>query len=94
LVPDCANWISGNDPENGAHPAHGPIPAATAIPPALLYTIPEVMALLKLGKTQVFDEMRRGRIQSVTVGRARRVPAQSLTAYVALLIHEAQESAA
>jgi excisionase family DNA binding protein len=68
----------------------------TTIPPvptALLYTIPEVMTLLRLSKTQVFDELRRGRIQSVKVGRARRVPAQCLTDFVALLIRESQEAA-
>lgn len=78
-----------------------PVPDAattevTTIPPvpaALLYTIPEVMALLRLSKTQVFDELRRGRIQSVKVGRARRVPAQCLNDFVALLIRESQEAA-
>jgi excisionase family DNA binding protein len=68
----------------------------TTIPPvpaALLSTVPEVMALLRLSKTQVFDELRRGRIQSVKVGRARRVPAQCLTDFVALLIRESQEAA-
>jgi excisionase family DNA binding protein len=60
---------------------------------ALLYTIPEVMKLLRLGKTQIFDELRRGRIRSVKVGRARRVPAFCLDEFVALLMHEAEEAA-
>jgi excisionase family DNA binding protein len=69
------------------------VPTITPIPAALLYTIPEVMTLLRLSKTQVFDEIRRGRLGSVKVGRARRVPAECLTQFVALLIHEAQEAA-
>jgi excisionase family DNA binding protein len=69
------------------------VPTSPAVPAALLYKIPEVMTLLRLSKTQVFEEIRRGRIQAVKVGRARRVPAQSLTEYVALLIEEAQEVA-
>ncbi|MEV5751703.1 helix-turn-helix domain-containing protein [Actinoallomurus sp. NPDC052308] len=69
------------------------VPTIPAVPAALLHTIPEVMTLLRLSKTQIFEEIRRGRIQSVKVGRARRVPAQSLTAFVALLIEEAQEVA-
>ena len=69
------------------------VPTTPAVPAALLYTIPDVMTLLRLGKTQVFEEIRRGRIRSVKVGRARRVPAQSLTDFVALLIEEAQEVA-
>jgi excisionase family DNA binding protein len=62
-------------------------------PAPLLHTIPEVMLLLRLSRTQVFDEIRRGRIRSVKVGRARRIPAQSLTEFVALLLDEAKEVA-
>jgi excisionase family DNA binding protein len=69
------------------------VPTIPPVPAALLYTVPEVMALLRLSKTQVFEEIRRGRIQSVKVGRARRVPAQCLTEFVALLIEEAKEVA-
>jgi len=62
-------------------------------PAPLLHTIPEAMLLLRLSRTQVFDEIRRGRIRSVKVGRARRIPAQSLTEFVALLLDEAKEVA-
>ncbi len=76
--------------QNEAEGFYGALPA---MPAALLYTIPEVMTLLRLGKTQVFDELRRGRIRSVKVGRARRVPAQCLSEFVALLMREAEEAA-
>jgi excisionase family DNA binding protein len=66
---------------------------STTTPAPLLYTIPEVMILLRLSRTQVFDEIRRGRIRSVKVGRARRIPAQSLPEFVALLLNEAKEVA-
>ena len=69
------------------------VPTIPSVSAALLYTIQDVMVLLRLSKTQIFDEIRRGRIQSVKVGRARRVPAQSLTDFVALLIEEAREVA-
>jgi excisionase family DNA binding protein len=69
------------------------VPTPPTVPAALLYTIPEVTSLLRLSKTQVFEEIRRGRIQSVKVGRARRVPAQCLAEFVALLIEEAKEVA-
>jgi excisionase family DNA binding protein len=69
------------------------VPPPPAVPAALLYTIPEVTSLLRLSKTQVFEEIRRGCIQSVKVGRARRVPAQCLAEFVALLIEEAKEVA-
>jgi excisionase family DNA binding protein len=84
-------------PQKGAQAAPDAVSTeVTTIPPvaaALLYTIPEVMTLLRLSKTQVFDELRRGRIQSVKIGRARRVPAQCLNEFVALLIRESQEAA-
>jgi len=60
---------------------------STPMPAPLLHTIPEVMLLLRLSRTQVFDEIRRGRIKSVKVGRARRIPAQSLTEFVAMLLN-------
>jgi excisionase family DNA binding protein len=69
------------------------VSAIPTTPAALLYTVPEVTALLRLSKTQVFEELRRGRIQSVKVGRARRVPAQSLADFITLLIQEAHEAA-
>ena len=52
------------------------------------YTIPEVMRLLRLGRTHIYDEIRRGRLGSVVCGRARRVPAECLHAYRRLLMAE------
>ncbi|MCW2503479.1 MAG: DNA-binding protein [Actinomycetia bacterium] len=92
-APSWVAWIAESGPDGGTQGAHGPV-TATPIPPALLYTIPNVIALLQISRAQVFTEMRRGRLKSVTIGRARRVPAQALTEYVNLLIAEAQENAA
>jgi excisionase family DNA binding protein len=66
---------------------------STPTPEPLLYTIPEVMTLLRLSRTQIFDEIRRGRIKSVKVGRARRIPAQCLTEFISQLLGEAEEVA-
>ncbi|MFJ2820533.1 helix-turn-helix domain-containing protein [Streptomyces toxytricini] len=56
---------------------------------AELLTVPEVMSTLKLGRSTVYDLIRSRRLVSITIGRARRIPADSLRAYVARQIEEA-----
>jgi excisionase family DNA binding protein len=57
---------------------------------AELLTVPEVMARLKISRSTVCDLIRTRRLASITIGRARRVPAHALTA----LIHHQLEQAA
>jgi excisionase family DNA binding protein len=45
-------------------------------------TIPEVMAALRLSRSKVYDLIRSGEIRSFTTGRARRVPAAEIPAYI------------
>ncbi|MFI6819776.1 helix-turn-helix domain-containing protein [Micromonospora sp. NPDC050187] len=59
-----------------------------------LYRIPEAMALLSLSRTVIYEQIRSGRLRSVTQGRARLVPAQAITDYVALLERETMQEAA
>jgi excisionase family DNA binding protein len=54
-----------------------------------LLTVPEVMAVLRLGRCTVYDLMRSGRLESIKVGRARRVPAAAVDAFVCQLREEA-----
>ncbi|MFB7288352.1 helix-turn-helix domain-containing protein [Actinacidiphila glaucinigra] len=56
-----------------------------------LLTVPEVMARLKLGRSTVYDLMRSRRLVSITIGRARRIPADALRDFIA---HETEEAAA
>ncbi|WP_062216869.1 helix-turn-helix domain-containing protein [Streptomyces sp. NBRC 109706] len=51
--------------------------------PAALLTVPEVMARLKLGRTAVYELIRSGRLSSLTIGRARRVPVSALRDFIA-----------
>ena len=51
----------------------------------LLLTVPEVADALGLGTSKVWELIAAGRIQSVKVGRARRVPADALAQFVELL---------
>ncbi|MBB5934473.1 helix-turn-helix domain-containing protein [Streptomyces zagrosensis] len=47
-----------------------------------LLTIPEVMARLRLGRSTVYDLIRSRRLPSLTIGRARRVPARALRDFI------------
>ncbi|MEU8825891.1 helix-turn-helix domain-containing protein [Streptomyces sp. NPDC048636] len=52
-------------------------------------TVPEVMAALRLSRSKVYDLIRSGQLRSFTVGRARRIPADSLRTFIHNQIEEA-----
>jgi excisionase family DNA binding protein len=54
-----------------------------------LLTVPAVMARLKLGRSTVYDLIRSRRLPSLTIGRARRIPASSLNTYIRHHLEEA-----
>ncbi|MGW3398460.1 helix-turn-helix domain-containing protein [Streptomyces hydrogenans] len=43
-----------------------------------LLTVPQVMERLQLGRTAVYDLIRTRQLASITLGRARRIPAPAL----------------
>ena len=53
-----------------------------------LFTVPEVMARLKVGRHKVYDLMRSRQLRSVKIGNSRRIPADELSAYVSRLLKE------
>lgn len=53
-----------------------------------LYDVPEAMALLSLSRTQIYELIRSRRLVTVTQGRRRLVPADSISEYVQLLLRE------
>lgn len=55
----------------------------------LLLTVEEAAHALGMGRTAVFEQMRLGRLKSVKVGRARRIPADYIDDFVNLLKTEA-----
>ena len=55
----------------------------------LLYRIPEVMEMLSMSRSVVFEQLRNGGLRSVRQGRARRIPASAVLDYVDLLEREA-----
>ncbi|MGI5438451.1 helix-turn-helix domain-containing protein [Streptomyces shenzhenensis] len=52
------------------------------VPELDLLTVPQVMARLQLGRSAVYDLLRTGQLASITLGRARRVPAHALTDFI------------
>jgi len=74
-------------------PLQGHRLTATALdtPPRALYRIPEAMQLLSLSRSVIYEQIRAGRLRTVRQGRTRLVPATAITAYIALLEHEAQK---
>jgi excisionase family DNA binding protein len=63
--------------------------AASELPSKALYRVTEVMAMLSMSRTVIYEQLRSGRLRSVTQGRRRLVPATAITEYLALLEHEA-----
>ncbi|QOV37295.1 excisionase family DNA-binding protein [Streptomyces ferrugineus] len=59
----------------------------------VLLTVEETARRLRIGRTTCFRLVRAGEIESVTVGRLRRVPADAVPAYVAKLRHRPAEAA-
>lgn len=65
----------------------------SADPSLALLTVEEAARRLRIGRTTCFRLVRAGEIESVTVGRLRRVPADAVPAYVAKLRHRPAEAA-
>jgi len=56
-----------------------------------LFRVPDVMTRLKLGRSEIYEQIRAGRLRSVKQGRARLVTPAAIRDYIHLL---EQESAA
>jgi excisionase family DNA binding protein len=57
-----------------------------------LYRIPEAMQLLSMSRSVIYEQIRAGRLRSVTQGRARFIPAAALNDYINLLVDESRGS--
>jgi excisionase family DNA binding protein len=68
-----------------------PAGADRLLPARRLYRIPEAMQLLSMSRSVIYEQIRAGRLRSVTQGRARFIPAAALSEYVNLLIAESHD---
>lgn len=59
-------------------------------PDKKLYRIRDAMAVLSLSRSVIYEQIRSGRLRSVTQGRSRLIPASAIAEYVALLESEAR----
>lgn len=74
---------------------HGPAnDAPTQSTPKLLVTIREATEVLSMGRSLIFEEIRRGRIKVVKPSRITLIPVECLTEYVELLKSEAARAEA
>lgn len=55
----------------------------------LAYRIPEASDVSGIGRTKLYEEISSGRLESISVGRRRLIPADALEAYLNRL-HEEQ----
>ena len=70
------------------------VPLDSSEDPQLLYRIPQVMRMLNMSRSVIFEQLRSGRLRSVRQGRTRLIPVSAVTEYVKLLEREAaQENA-
>lgn len=64
--------------------------STTVVGQAVLLTIEEAAERLRIGRTSMYRLVSTGAIETVTVGRLRRVPAECLAEYVARLRQDAR----
>ena len=55
-----------------------------------LYRIADAIVILSLGRSVIYEQIRLGRLLSVTQGRTRLIPASAIAEYIALLEREAK----
>ena len=61
------------------------------MPPAKqLYRVRDAMVILSLGRSSIYEQIRSGRLRSVTQGRSRLIPASAIDEYIKLLQSEAR----
>lgn len=59
-------------------------------PDKQLYRVRDAMVVLSLSRSLIYEQLRSGRLRSVTQGRSRLIPASAIAEYVALLENEAR----
>jgi excisionase family DNA binding protein len=55
-----------------------------------LYRVVDAMVVLSLSRTVIYEQIRSGRLRSVTEGRTRLIPAAAIADYIKLLEREAE----
>ena len=53
-----------------------------------LYRVADAMVVLSMSRSVIYEQIRSGRLRSVTQGRARLIPASAIADYIVLLERE------
>lgn len=64
--------------------------AETRLP--ILYTVEEVADILHIGRSTVFTLIKQGKLESIRLGRSRRVPIDAMQEYVNDLLSEGRSN--
>lgn len=59
--------------------------ATTTNTAPLLYTLPEAAQLLRISRTKLYELLATNEIESIHIGRSRKIPATALSEYVSRL---------
>jgi excisionase family DNA binding protein len=70
------------------------VAAVAADPPRLLFTVEEAAGALGIGRTRMFELIQAGSVETVLIGRLRRIPIDALDVFVAGLRESSERSAA
>ena len=57
-------------------------------PPPLLFTVEDVCERTQLGRTRIYQELKSGRLRSITLGKSRRIPVMELHRWIAERLEE------
>lgn len=66
------------------------LPAAVPVPGRQLYRVADAMVVLSMSRSVIYEQIRSGRLRSVTQGRSRLIPASAIADYVGLLERESK----
>ena len=55
-----------------------------------LYRVRDAMVVLSMSRSVIYEQLRSGRLRSVTQGRSRLIPASAIAEYIKLLESEAE----
>jgi excisionase family DNA binding protein len=79
-----------NDHTNEVEGGVRPLKVAALTDSPILLTVEEAADRLRIGRTSMYRLVTSGAIETVTVGRLRRVPAECITEYVSRLRSQTQ----
>ena len=66
----------------------------TTDPPRVLFTVEEAARALGIGRTRMFELINDGAVETVLIGRLRRIPVDALDAFVSRLRQSSDQNAA